>query len=740
MRSALILLATLISQCLALTVQRQPAPTSAITADSTAIRKVVTLLEEMKVQVEKEASEDKAAYDKYMCWCKNNEEAKTEAISAAESRIEELTALLEELAAREARLNTEIAGLKQDIADDQDALASATAMRNKESEAFKAEEADLKETLALLGEAVGVLSKVQLLQRQGKGTEQEEARARSILLQFQERVKSSHPTFESELKKDLFDVLGAFEPFGLGRKDGAEGFPHRSALIKQTSSLLPWEKTEEQLGMESKSTDLEGAAAGAKSYNSRSSRIVGLLREMGDETARDLAEAQKQDFHAEVAFQNLRAAKLSEISIATEQQKSKEADLASTVDTAAKSREDRQSTADALSADEKFLSNLLKDCKVEDEEYKQRSEVRGQELVALAETLRILRADDARELFGKTISFLQLSRSHDQTTLIERATMQDREVDQAMQKIAAVAKKHKNWALVSFSIRLRLDAFTKVKAAIDKMLAELSTQQKEEYAKWEFCKSNIDSTEDDIKVGEQTKEDLAGKHQNIVNMLAALARDIESLKAEEQQMEISLKDAGEQRKEQNGVYQSGVMDQRATTNILNKALARLKQFYVTKFVQVRAENKQPGRAIAPAPDRPGDYAKSGGAGGVIQLLMKIIETSEVAEQQLTLDEQRSQALYAEFVQTTTAALEADRAAIAEKSTRSAELRSEKGDTEGLQLANQAELDKLTELLAAHHLECDYLLKYFDVRQQARAEEMDALTDAKAVLSGADFAR
>jgi len=37
-----------------------------------------------------------------------------------------------------------------------------------------------------------------------------------------------------------------------------------------------------------------------------------------------------------------------------------------------------------------------------------------------------------------------------------------------------------------------------------------------------------------------------------------------------------------------------------------------------------------------------------------------------------------------------------------------------------------------------HSECDWLLKYFDVRKTARASEMEALTQAKAVLSGADF--
>merc|ERR1712127_92560 len=37
-----------------------------------------------------------------------------------------------------------------------------------------------------------------------------------------------------------------------------------------------------------------------------------------------------------------------------------------------------------------------------------------------------------------------------------------------------------------------------------------------------------------------------------------------------------------------------------------------------------------------------------------------------------------------------------------------------------------------------HAECDWLLKYFDVRKQARSDEVDSLKKAKAVLSGADY--
>merc|ERR1712194_746824 len=197
----------------------------------------------------------------------------------------------------------------------------------------------------------------------------------------------------------------------------------------QKGQLLPWEKTDEQIGMEAKPNDLDGAAADAKSYNSRSGRILGLLSEMGDETARDLGEAQGADFKAEVSYQHLRAAKLSEIRIATEQKERKEAALADLKDAIAKAEEDKQVTEEALEADQGFLANMLKNCKIEEDEYAKRAKIRAEEVVALAETLKILTEDDSRELFSKTVSFLQVS---GQSTLQEKAT------ERAMQKIARV--------------------------------------------------------------------------------------------------------------------------------------------------------------------------------------------------------------------------------------------------------------------------------------------------------------
>merc|ERR1719502_524304 len=115
------------------------------------IQKVVALIKDMKAQTEKEAKDDLAAYDEYMCWCKTVKSEKTAAVKEAQESIASLEAFVEEAGAKEGQLKTEIAQLGDDISSDTDSLASATELRKKEAAEFTMEEADMKETLDLLG-------------------------------------------------------------------------------------------------------------------------------------------------------------------------------------------------------------------------------------------------------------------------------------------------------------------------------------------------------------------------------------------------------------------------------------------------------------------------------------------------------------------------------------------------------------------------------------------------------------
>merc|ERR1719436_2124150 len=78
--------------------------------------------------------------------------------------------------------------------------------------------------------------------------------------------------------------------------------------------------------------------------------------------------------------------------------------------------EDLDDTQKALAEDKKFLAGLDEMCAKKTKEWEERSKTRTEELVALADTIKILNDDDALELFKKTLpgasaSFMQVQRS-----------------------------------------------------------------------------------------------------------------------------------------------------------------------------------------------------------------------------------------------------------------------------------------------------------------------------------------
>jgi len=679
----------------------------------------------MKATVEKEGKEDLKAYDEYKCWCSTNGEEKKIAIEYATEQIADLEAFIGEASGTEGKLKTEISSLESDIASDNAAIATATGVREKEAEEFALEEADLKSSIGLITEAVDTISKAGSFVQKGEVTPD----VKTALIQVRNVVKKHSSNFEGIMQRDMFDMLGSFEKI-LG--DGA---------AKQTSEVmtnmmlgevfLPKREATALQQLDDKASQPSGGAAGAKSYNSQGGQIVGLLGAMKDEMVRDLTAGQKEEFKALVDFQNLRAAKLAEIEATQKQLELTETALADLLDRAAKAKADLEAMIAAKAADEKFVAEMTENCQVVDQEYAARSKIRAEEVVALSETIEILTGDDARELFAKSVgtSFIQTDMS---------VSAQERMTDKVMKKLMMLGRKSNNVALMSLAVRVKLDAFDKVKKTMDNMLAELKTQQKNEYDQNERCKKDIDETEDTIKIEQRNKKDLEDKNKDLTNTLATLNDEIKTLKQEVSDMEVSLKKAGIDRKAENELYQQSVADQRATITILNMALDRMKEFYAPKLVQIKTHQPVPGAAAAPPPPKPKAYEKSAGASGVLNLLQMVIDDAHREEVELEADENKAQKMYGEFVSSSTASIEADRATIAEKEKHVAETSSELSKTEESQLANGEMLESLDGTLTGLHAECDYVMKYFKLRQQARQEEMDSIEEAKAILSGAKF--
>merc|ERR1719198_1883425 len=146
--------------------------------------------------------------------------------------------------------------------------------------------------------------------------------------------------------------------------------------------------------------------------------------------------------------------------------------------------------------------------------------------------------------------------------------------------------------------------------------------------------------------------DLTAQKTELEGQLESLTQELSDLATQVKEAHIAMKQAGETRKKENHEFQQVVADQRATIEILNKALDRLKSFYNKESllaVDAHAHKQEPGAAVAPPPAAGKEYKTSGMSGGVMQLLEKIIQDAEAADKEAMAGEQESQAAYASFV-------------------------------------------------------------------------------------------
>merc|ERR1712045_810841 len=264
-----------------------------------------------------------------------------------------------------------------------------------------------------------------------------------------------------------------------------------------------------------------------------------------------------------------------------EQIDKKTAELADTDEKNAQAKEDIEDTKKSLSADEEFLMMLKEKCSMTDKEWEERQKTRQLEMEAVSKALAVLSGDDAHDLFTRTFNpaFLQVDR-------------QDSRRAQASKLLSDVAKKTNNPKLSNLAYRVRLEAFTSVKKAIDDMIAQLMKEKADEIKHKDFCVDEFNTNQFQTEKKEREKADLIAKIEDLEMTIKALTDAITKLKSEIAEMQLQMKRAGEDREKENKEFQMTVADQRETQRLLTAALSVLQDFY-GKAALIQRQKQEP---------------------------------------------------------------------------------------------------------------------------------------------------
>merc|ERR1719465_311233 len=464
-----------------------------------------------------------------------------------------------------------------------------------------------------------------------------------------------------------------------------------------------------------------------QSYAPQSGEIFGILKQMKETFETNLSASQKEEMANQKAYEDLKAAKEAEIKAGQEQIDSKTQELADTDEKNAQAKEDLEDTKKSLSADEQFLMMLKEKCSMTDAEWEERQKTRQLEMEAVSKALAVLSTDDAHDLFTKTFNPSLLQK--------ENAMHSERRA-QASKLLSAVAKKLQNPRLATLAVRVRLDAFTRVKKAIDDMVAQLLKEKEDEIKHKDFCVEEFNSNELQTEKKEREKADLIAKIEDLEMTIKQLTEAIDKLKAEIAEMQVQLKRAGEDREKENKEFQMTVADQRATQKLLSAALNILKGFYEKAAAAALVQKQEP--AGPPPPPGFEAYKKNAAAPGVMGMIQHIINDAKAMEAETIRSEEDAQKAYEDFVKDTNASIEAKSKDIVNKSESKAKAESDLVEANKDHEAVMLELEQLANYKAELHSSCDFVMKNFEIRQTARDEEIEALKQAKAILSGAKF--
>jgi septal ring factor EnvC (AmiA/AmiB activator) len=313
---------------------------------------------------------------------------------------------------------------------------------------------------------------------------------------------------------------------------------------------------------------------------------------------------------------------------------------------------------------------------------------------------------------------------------------------------------------------------------IDNMVASLKQEQLDDDSKKEYCDTQFDVSDDTKKALERKKADIEAAIASTEEGIATTTEEIKALTDAIKALDKAVAEATEQRKEENEDYKELMASDSAAKELLGIVENRLNKFYnpklykappkielsaedrvmvsegiamettmppggiagtgVTVFAQVAAHHQH---KVAPPPPPeavPAYTKKSGENSGVMKLMSMLVQDLDKEMTEATTTEKDAQADYEVLMKDSAGKRAADSKSLTEKEATKASLEGDLEANKDAHAATSADLTATLQYIESLHLECDWLLKYFDVRKEARASEVDALGKAKAVLSGADY--
>jgi len=664
------------------------------------VEQVVELLTKMRDTLIADGKHEQQIYDKYACWCETTAKRKAADIKQGDADLRSLGQKILSLKGEVATLAAEINELEEEIKGLQDSQEEATSKREKEHAAYEAETSETNQAITALQAAIKVLGDATTLAQTSNG--------KTALIQGAQHLR---------MKSAVKDVLAKI--------------PMKLDLPASRLSLLA-EFTAES----SKST-----------FAPQSATIQGMLGDMYTTFAANVEEATSTEATRQYEFEDFIAETTKEINTASASVSKKTKEKAAAESSLADTTKNYDMTQEQKETDIEFFDATKKACEDKNEEWELRVDNRDAELDGVKKALEILSSDEAREMFAKSIkpgveTFLQVQSRP--SSLLQDSTSATNRAYQALR--AQVRKTHSmRLAALAVSVRTaKFGHFEKVIGAIDGVIQDLKDEEAADIDKKDECKTNYQEIA-------TTVQDLDWKIKNNKAKIAKLESLIEKAEDEKavtiQKMKETkeyMKKISDERKDAHNAYQQAKSDDKAAIKLLEAARDALAKYYKEEGIDmgdIQGSVKFNQKPFAVSQDQAPDatFSDKGGhkleSKNILSIMAYLIEdlydelsNSKKAEEESQADYEGemddSQKLWDE--------LDAKREFL--KGQIADDHDAKRKETRTMNSNNKDRTDEL-DYEAKIKPDCDWIIKNFTPRADARAAEMNGLVTAKEFLAG-----
>jgi len=498
----------------------------------------------------------------------------------------------------------------------------------------------------------------------------------------------------------------------------------------------------------------------------QSGQIVGILKGMKDDFEAELKTAGEEEDKAIAGYGELKASKEQQQELATEAIETKTGRSGELSVSIVQTQDSLADTEAELSDTQQFLAELKTQCGTKEQEMAERTKVRLSEIQALSETIAMLNDDDALDLFKKAVPSSLAQVNFLQSSALLASKFQKAQT--ILASLAAKAGQLKEFKVLLFTVNSKLKLGSKGKAQgfegvitmIEDMMKLLGADQADDTKQKGFCEEELEKSADEKKAAEAMLSAKEAAIEETTDAKDAVTEEIATLMQEIKDLDKAVAEATEQRKEEHSDYLSSTQLSEAALQLLAKAKNRLQKFYnptlykaapkvertmegkiidAGTFVQVQSHRRiEVAQAEQALETFSGEYKKSEKSAGVIGLMDMMVREIETDMKDAAYEEKTAQKAYQELMTDSSASRAQNTKSITNKEAAKADLETKLVALNEAKTSTTGDLNLVNAYIGDLHARCDFILQNFDLRKEARTNEIESLKNAKAILSGATF--